>query len=568
MRPLSEERHRSLARAALFLVLALTLSSCSQIMRYDSGGSTTRSAVATGSSAPWYHYTYYVSPSGNNSAAGTSPSTAWRTLSKVSSAVLRPGTRVLMQGGQRFSGQLQFGADDAGSAAHPVLIGSYGRGRATIVERKSNAISIYNTAGIVIRDLAIVGKGQALTYGLGINVYSSRTGTARLDGLTIENVHVSGFIDGISIGASGAAGFRNVLVSDSTLSHNLDTGLMIWGPTFDPAKQNYANARVRVQRVMAFDNRGDPHLTAHNSGSGIVLGSVSGGSVTWSTAHDNGGRGGSREGSDGIWTYDSTRVIIEHCLSYDNRTDDQEDGDGFGLDQNTSHSVMQYNLSYGNDGAGYVLYSGINDGAQTHNVVRFNISSTDVHDQSNNYGGMTVVGYVTRSAVYQNTVVMGPHTSGTTPALVLGSKIQGITVRNNVFLIRDGVVVAGQKTALGSNQALLQGNDYYAVAARLTITWGPGVYSTIEAWQSATGQEMLKGRRIGQYDDPNLRGPLIGLRAKAPGAAWVGRRFAPRGNSPLVGAGLNLPALFGVNPGPNNFVGQPISLTKPDVGAL
>jgi hypothetical protein len=229
---------------------------------------------------------------------------------------------------------------------------------------------------------------------------------------------------------------------------------------------------------------------------------------------------------------------------------------------------MQYNLSYGNDGAGYVLYSGINDGAQTHNAVRFNISSTDVRDQSDNYGGITVVGHVAHTAVYQNTVVMGPHTTGTTPALVLGPKIHGITVRNNVFLIRDGVVVTAQKTALGPDQALLQGNDYYAVAAQLTISWGPAVYSTIEAWQSATGQEMLKGRRIGQYNNPNLRGPLIGMRAKAPGVAWVGHRFAPRGNSPLVGAGLNLSVLFGVNPGRDNFAGQPISLTKPDVGAI
>ena len=568
MRPLSEEHCHKLAWAALLLLLAVTISSCSQIMRYDSGGRTTASAVATGSSAPSYYHTYYVSPSGNDSATGTSPSTAWRTLRKVSSAVLRPGTRVLLQGGQRFSGQLRLGADDAGSAAHPVLIGSYGRGRATVVERKSNAITIYNTAGVVIRDLSIVGKSQAFTYGLGINAYSSRTGRTRLDGLTIENVHVTGFVDGISIGAAGTAGFRNVLVSDSTLSDNLDNGLMTWGPTFDPAKQTYANAKVRVQRVTAFGNKGDPHLTAHNSGSGIVLGSVSGGSVTWSTAHGNGGRGGSLEGPDGIWAYDSTGVTIEHCLSYDNRTDDREDGDGFGLDQNTSHSVMQYNLSYGNDGAGYVLYSSINDGAQTHNVVRFNISSTDVHDQSDTYGGITVVGYVAHSDVYQNTVVMGPHTSGTTPALVLGWKIRGITVRNNIFLIRDGVVVNAQKIALTSAQALFQGNDYYAVAAPLTITWGPDVYSTIRAWQSATREEMLKGRRTGQYANPNLGGPLIGLRAKAPGAAWVGSHFTPRRRSPLIRAGLNLPALFSLNPGPYNFAGQPISPTKPDVGAL
>lgn len=570
MRRTSGASRGLLALAPLMLLVAVGLSSCAQIMRDDSGGRAGGSAATTStprSSAPVYYYTYYVSPSGSDSAAGTSPSTAWRTLSKASSMILRPGTRVLLQGGQRFTGELRLGRRDAGSAAHPVLIGSYGRGRATIVERKADAISIDNTAGVVIRDLSLVGRGRAFTYGLGVDAYSSRTGTNRLDGLVISDVSISGFVDGISIGGTGAAGFRDVLVSDCTLDHNLDNGMMTWGPTFDPAKRTYANANIDVQRVTAFANKGDPHLTAHNSGSGIILGSVSGGDVTRSTAYDNGGNEGSREGSDGIWAYDSTQVTLEHSLSYDNRTNDGEDGDGFGLDQNASHSVMQYDLSYGNDGAGYLLYSSLNNGAQTHNVVRFNISSGDVRDGSSLYGGVTVVGHVAHGAVYQNTVVMAPHATGTTPALVLGPLVKGITVRNNIFLIRDGAVVDAQ-VSLTRAQALLQGNDYYAVAAPVTIIWGPAVYSSVGSWRSATGQEMVHGHPAGLSADPGLRGPVIGLRARSPGVPAVGRGFAPRRASPLVGAGLDLPRLFGLDPGPENYAGQPVSAANLNVGAV
>jgi hypothetical protein len=87
-------------------------------------------------------------------------------------------------------------------------------------------------------------------------------------------------------------------------------------------------------------------------------------------------------------------------------------------------------------------------------------------------------------------------------------------------------------------------------------------------WQSSTGQEMLGGRRVGRDADPYLRGPQIGLRVTVPGAAPVIRRFTPRGTSPLIGAGLNLPAWFGLAPGPDNFAGQPVPAARRDIGAL
>lgn len=556
---------RSLAGMPLILLLTVALTSCAQIMRDDSGGQPAAPAPsAPGSSPPpVYYYTYYVSPSGSNSAAGTSPSRAWRTLSKASSVILRPGTRVLLQGGQKFTGELELSRADAGSASHPVLIGSYGRGRATIVERKSNAISINNTAGVVIQDLSIVGRGQAFTYGLGIGAYSSMTGTSRLDGLVIQDVSISGFVDGISIGGTGPAGFANVLVSDSRLSGNLDNGLMTWGPAFDPAKQNYANENVRVQHVTATGNRGDPHLLAHNTGSGIVLGSVRDGEITWSTAYANGGHEGSHQGPDGIWAYDSAHIAIEHNLSYQNHTNDATDGDGFGLDQNTSDSVMQYNLSYRNDGAGYLLYTSLDNGAQNHNVVRFNISSADVRDGNGYYGGISVLGFVQNSAVYQNTVIMAPQ-AGQAPALQLSKYVKRDTVHNNVFAVHSGAVIAA-KAYLRPGQAELQGNDYYS-AYPLSINWDGSLYSSLGTWRSASGQERLKGRPVGLDANPDLAGPYLGLRVKAPGGTGAG--FAPRPRSPIVRAGLDLPRLFGLDPGPGNYAGTPISPQHLNIGAL
>ena len=51
--------------------------------------------------------TYYVSADGNDENDGTSPATAWRTLSRVNEAELAPGGCVLFRRGDVFRGQLR-----------------------------------------------------------------------------------------------------------------------------------------------------------------------------------------------------------------------------------------------------------------------------------------------------------------------------------------------------------------------------------------------------------------------------------------------------------------------------
>jgi hypothetical protein len=67
--------------------------------------------------------------------------------------------------------------------------------------------------------------------------------------------------------------------------------------------------------------------------------------------------------------------------------------------------------------------------------------------------------------------------------------------------------------------------------------------------------------------DPQFAGPVIGLRVTGPMRLSDGSGFALGPRSPLRGAGLDLPALFGVQPGPSTFSGRATSLSAPDVGA-
>ena len=302
--------------------------------------------------------TYYLSPSGNDAAAGTSPADAWRSLGRASRAILRPGTHLLLRGGSEFTGQLTVSERDAGNATRPVVIGSYGSGVATIAARGS-AIYVHDTAGIDIGDLNLVGQPSSGTAAAGLNVYNDLPAERRLNHVVVRNVTVAGFADGVALGGKNSgAGFGDVTVSNCVLDGNVDNGLIMYGPEFNPGHATYANQDVDVSHVIAARNYGDPHSAVGNTGNGIVLGSVRDGTIAWSTADNNGSDSVATEGPEGIWVYDSTRIAMAHNSSFENRTNNRVDGNGFGLDQNTSDSVMQDNLSYGNDGTGFLVYSG------------------------------------------------------------------------------------------------------------------------------------------------------------------------------------------------------------------
>lgn len=524
------------------------------------GAGAAASAAGTGAA------TYYVSPSGSNAAAGTSPSAPWRTLARVNAEKLKPGDRVLLQGGQRFTGELVFTKGEAGDPAKPVVVGSYGSGRARIVADTGSGVVIYDTAGIDVGNLIITGRASGRPEGIGINLYSDLPGDRKLTHVVIDDVDVSDFVYGIGIGGGrGTTGFRDVWVSDSALHGNLDDGLISYAPNLNPLHPQYAHEDIYISGVHAYQNPGDPEDTSNNTGNGIVLGNVRHASITFSTADDNGGKGAASQGPVGIWAYDSADVVIAHDLSYGNRTSNLSDGDGFGLDENTSDCYLEYNLSYGNAGAGYLLYSAQADAEQHGNVVRFNISSGDGR-RSRYYGGITLLGQISDTAIYQNTVVMSARTGGSNPALRLVGTARSITVRNNIFMTERAGPIVVSAAALPVSAAEFQANDYFAASGRWTLEWGKARYRSLAAWRSATGQELLDGRPTGFAVDPQLTGPVLGLHATA-GHPRAADGFVLRATSPLRNAGLDLSHLSRVRPPAVDFSGAAISVSTPNVGA-
>ncbi|MFN3531673.1 MAG: hypothetical protein ACK41Q_04045 [Candidatus Brocadia sp.] len=184
---------------------------------------------------------YYVNPEGDNTNTGTSPSTAWRTISRVNAHTFKPGDNIYFEGGYRFHGSLYFDSSDSGTATNPVTIGSYGTGRATIDAGTENGLFAYNCAGFDIRNIDFVGSGPTTNTGTGIFFYMDLEGAVKLRRIYIHQVNVSGFgEEGISIGSwhGSRSGFRDVRITQTQVFNNRLNGLNIWGynPSTDTTK--------------------------------------------------------------------------------------------------------------------------------------------------------------------------------------------------------------------------------------------------------------------------------------------------------------------------------------------
>jgi len=81
--------------------------------------------------------TYYLSNSGSDSNAGTSPAEAWQTIDHLNSIQMLPGDSVLFETGNFFTGQIAISI--GGTAASPIYFGEYGIGDLPVI---SGAITV------------------------------------------------------------------------------------------------------------------------------------------------------------------------------------------------------------------------------------------------------------------------------------------------------------------------------------------------------------------------------------------------------------------------------------------
>ena len=508
--------------------------------------------------------TYYVAAGGDDGLDGTAPERAWQTIDRVNGHAFGPGDQVLFEGGQRFEGNLQLTpARVVSSAERPLLVSSYGTGRATIESAEGPGVEVHNLGGVHIVNLVLRGRvarceGSGFEGAHGVFFLSDQG--FRLRGLRVAGVEVSGYCVGVALAVNPPGRYEDVRVERIDAHDNLAGGVVMLGAEGD----RYHLADVYVGHSRLRNSPGVPHREpgANISGSGVFLFRVDGALVERNVVHDNGGANECVDdelagGPFAIWAY-GRGVTLQGNEAFGQRVHPACPWDGGAFNVNGSNAVVQYNFSHDNDGSALLID---NDPGNEGAIVRYNVSANDGRAAAN-VGAVVLTGGRGGYHVHNNTLFASRAAGGRGPLLVIGgendhgpSEPSGVYLRNNA-LYSDGDEPLVAADSLAVKELTFEGNAYFDPSGRYAIAWGPEQIAGIAAWRDRTGQEPGAVRA----GDPLFCGPLGAARPAA---------YRPKPGSPLVDAALDLRARFGIEPGGRDLVGTAVPEgTGPDIGAL
>lgn len=174
-------------------------------------------AVLSTTSAGTTPNTYYVSPTGSDTNAGTA-SAPWKTIGRVNNAALSPGDTVLFQGGQTFSGASLMPAY-SGTASAPIHFGSYGSGRAQLNVTTGQDVWIPDGRHDLSFDNLDFTGGSTL-------FASSATGSGTYDISVTNSVFHDTPLAAVNVANPSD---HNWTLSGNTIRHTGDSGMFIWG---------------------------------------------------------------------------------------------------------------------------------------------------------------------------------------------------------------------------------------------------------------------------------------------------------------------------------------------------
>ena len=373
---------------------------------------------------------YYVDGQlGNDTNPGTLDK-PFKTIKWINSFQLHPGNSVLFAGGQTFAGTLQF-KGFTGTKEQPITIGSYGNGRAIINGENGSSIQASICSWLQVKNLIVTGNGR-LKGNTGSGVEFRRTHNC-----TIDSVEASGFLwSGVK-----AVGGENLQITNVFTHNNGFSGINVESDGQDAGGLEGSGQKtfhnLYISNCVADNNPGCPEVKDNHSGNGILIGGVTNGTIEYCEAMNN-GWDMPREGNGpvGIWAYQSDSITIQYCYAHNNKTSAKgKDGGGFDFDGGMTNSVMQYNFSANNEGAGYGLFQYYGASVWKNNIVRNNISYND--GRKNGQAGFLMwiakdsPDPISNCLIYENTVV---NCYGHAMSFEPGAYPE-FNFRNNIFVI-------------------------------------------------------------------------------------------------------------------------------------
>lgn len=400
---------------------------------------------------------YYFHPTqGNDQNSGFHAKEAFQSLSKLENLTLQPGDRILLAGGEVFSGTLEI-KGFKGKPDQPLVITSFSTenisSKPARIDAKgfANGILIHNSSFVEVSNLEITGDGYGTKSPEGemrIGVQILATGEGQVKGITLDKLRIfefyfeeKGFTRGAAevksangtqrygwgirlINPSESALIEEVKILNSDISDVSHTGIKLTGT----ATQNIRQVSITGNNLT---QTGGPGIQM----SGVKFVHVSDNQVTYSGSTDDSRKWG--RGS-GLWTWGSSNVLIEkNKFMYANGPGDSA---GAHIDFNCDNIVLQYNFRAYNAG-GFIEVLGNNFNC----AYRYNISVNDGHRIKGQNGafqeGKTfwLSGYQgekkprkgpVNSYFYNNTIYVSEDIVSKV-AVDNGSK--GILIANNIF---------------------------------------------------------------------------------------------------------------------------------------
>jgi hypothetical protein len=514
--------------------------------------------------------TYYVSPMGSN-GDGLSQATAWTGTTKVNAATLKPGDKVLFEGGKTFSGNISINSTDGNDPNNHVVFSSYGTGRATISTSGTSldGFYAYNTQGITISNLNFVGAGNS-TYvkaNDGISIYSDLS--TQLSGFKFEDVEVSKFAAiGINFMQWGATantgGFKRIVMNRLKVHDAKEAGIALYCNENASTQKSWQCYNVRVTECEVYNIPG--YATTSHKGSGIVLSQVDSVLIEKCVAYNTGTMNSACGGPGGIWVYSANNATIQFCESHHNKSGTSTgcDGLGFDLDGGVTNTTIQYCYAHDNDGAGYLLGNYPASRKWGSNTVRYCVS---VNDARTNNSSITLFTDATSLGwdglkFYNNTVYSTPYGAGTSAKTSSrtqnaafqmsdwGSVMSNVACYNNIFQTTGNVAMVNIPAQFS---AKFTQNLYWPTGGTLAYKYQGTTYNTLAAWQSGKNCEKDGTTNTGMVADPLLTNVSSPAPILYPASTQTLNAYKIASTSPAKDAGLDLFSKFGINVGLNDY---------------
>lgn len=509
---------------------------------------------------------YFVSTAaGNDSNSGLTTASPWKTIDRVNAQTLQPGDQVAFRGGETYPGNLL--VSNAGSSSGRIVYCAYGSGRPTISAGSGKAIYGLNTPYVDVRDIIALGASGNATHG--IHFECNLAGNVKLAGPHIENCKATDFgWNGIYVqGTNGSSGFDDAKISYAYVencTHNMVTNTGSAGiyvrasPAYGTGVRAHTNAVVEYCTVK---NCPGTAGSANWTGSGILLSQVNGGTIRFCDTSLCGALGTFAGGGPvGAWTSDSTAIIIERNVSHENKgsVSHNQDGCGFDLDGGSVNCIVRYNLSYGNDGAGILIYAYGGDNLPAHqgNLVHHNLTVNDcvTNPQSSIHVRNDDTANPMSVDIFNNTAIHNKNHAALWVERIGGT----ITWRaaNNILRATaiDGCCLVTINSEAG---ATLYGNCYYSDG--FTAFWNTGNWNTLASFlENASTKERISSAIVANAYDPKFVGATLGTTDP--------NNYVLGAGSPVGDAGVNINSLFSVSLASDWFGVSIPQGTAPSVG--